>query len=71
METGEDALGSAIWVKEVVGEDLGIDLIILVVAKDVLFVGAAVVDMVVGSRRELSEIVDTWHRIIIAKLRTL
>lgn len=54
METGEDALGSAVWVKEIVAEDFGIDLIILTVAKDVLLVGAAVVDMVVGSRIELS-----------------
>lgn len=54
METGEDALGSTVWVKEVVGEDFGVDLIILAIVKDILFVGAAIVDMVVVAGIELS-----------------
>ncbi len=54
MEAGEDALGGAAWMEEVISEDLGIDLIIFVVAKDVLLVGSTVIDVIVETWIKLS-----------------
>jgi hypothetical protein len=54
VEAGEDALGGAAWMEEVISEDLGIDLIIFVVAKDVLLVGSTVIDVIVETWIKLS-----------------
>lgn len=47
--------------KEVIGENLGKDLIIVFIVENILFMGTAVVDVIKRSGIKLSQIINTRH----------
>lgn len=61
VEAGEDTFGCAGGVEEVVRKDLSKNLIITIVLKDILLVGATIVDVIVGTRDKNALIINAGH----------